>query len=116
MALKRAGISDIADQRVDKLSGGQTQRVRFALAIAGDVELIVLDEPTTALAEGDSPLTQRERDALRASRDGATVAEIASALYQSEGTVRNYLSACIQKTSGRNRADALRIANERGWL
>jgi ABC-2 type transport system ATP-binding protein len=47
--LKRAGIASIAEQRVDKLSGGQTQRVRFALAIAGDVELIVLDEPTTAM-------------------------------------------------------------------
>jgi ABC-2 type transport system ATP-binding protein len=47
--LKRAGIADIADQRVDRLSGGQTQRVRFALAICGDVELIVLDEPTTAM-------------------------------------------------------------------
>jgi ABC-2 type transport system ATP-binding protein len=47
--LKRAGIADVADQRVDKLSGGQTQRVRFALAICGDVELIVLDEPTTAM-------------------------------------------------------------------
>ncbi len=47
--MKRAGIADIADQRVDRLSGGQTQRVRFALAIAGDCELIVLDEPTTAM-------------------------------------------------------------------
>jgi ABC-2 type transport system ATP-binding protein len=47
--LKRAGIADIAEQRVDRLSGGQTQRVRFALAICGDVELIVLDEPTTAM-------------------------------------------------------------------
>jgi len=47
--MKRAGISDIAEQRVDRLSGGQTQRVRFALAIAGESELIVLDEPTTAM-------------------------------------------------------------------
>jgi ABC-2 type transport system ATP-binding protein len=47
--LKRAGIDSFADQRVDRLSGGQTQRVRFALAIAGDSELIVLDEPTTAM-------------------------------------------------------------------
>jgi ABC-2 type transport system ATP-binding protein len=47
--LRRAGIADIADRRVDKLSGGQTQRVRFALAIVGESDLIVLDEPTTAM-------------------------------------------------------------------
>jgi ABC-2 type transport system ATP-binding protein len=47
--MNRAGITEIAEQRVDRLSGGQTQRVRFALAIAGESELIVLDEPTTAM-------------------------------------------------------------------
>jgi ABC-2 type transport system ATP-binding protein len=49
ITLKRAGIAAFADQRVDRLSGGQTQRVRFALAICGKSELIVLDEPTTAM-------------------------------------------------------------------
>ncbi len=49
VTLKRAGIAQIADQRVDRLSGGQTQRVRFALAICGQSELLVLDEPTTAM-------------------------------------------------------------------
>ncbi len=47
--LKRAGIAEIAEQRVDRLSGGQSQRVRFALAIVGESELIVLDEPTTSM-------------------------------------------------------------------
>ena len=47
--MRRAGITEFANQRVDKLSGGQTQRVRFALAIVGDCDLIVLDEPTTAM-------------------------------------------------------------------
>jgi ABC-2 type transport system ATP-binding protein len=47
--LRRAGITQFAGQRVDRLSGGQTQRVRFALAIVGEVDLIVLDEPTTAM-------------------------------------------------------------------
>lgn len=47
--LARAGIAQIADRKVDKISGGQAQRVRFALATAGDSDLIVLDEPTTGM-------------------------------------------------------------------
>ncbi|MEU8637176.1 response regulator transcription factor [Amycolatopsis sp. NPDC048633] len=68
------------------------------------------------LAAGESPLTARERDVLITARTGATVAEIASRLYLSEGTVRNYVSAAITKTGARNRVEAVRIADERGWL
>jgi two-component system, NarL family, response regulator DesR len=74
------------------------------------------DLAAAALSAGASPLTPRERDVLAASQDGATIAEIAGTLYLSEGTVRNYLSACIQKTGARNRTEALRLAEERGWL
>ncbi|MCX5399507.1 DNA-binding response regulator [Streptomyces sp. NBC_00102] len=69
-----------------------------------------------ALAEGANPLTERERDVLRAAADGSTNAEIARALHLSHGTVRNYLSTAIQKTAARNRADAVRIAADKGWL
>ncbi|MEU2924922.1 ABC transporter ATP-binding protein [Streptomyces sp. NPDC007251] len=48
-ALDLAGIADLAGRRVDRLSGGQVQRVRFAVALCGDPALLVLDEPTAAL-------------------------------------------------------------------
>ena len=68
------------------------------------------------LAGGVSPLTARDRDVLVAARDGTTVADIAGRLFLSEGTVRNYLSAAIAKTGVRNRVEAVRVADERGWL
>jgi two-component system, NarL family, response regulator DesR len=69
-----------------------------------------------AIADGVSPLTEREHDVLAAAREQATAAEIAARLYLSEGTVRNYLSAAIRKLDARNRAEAVRIADEKGWL
>jgi two-component system response regulator DesR len=68
------------------------------------------------LATGESPLTPRETDVLRAARDGGTVADLAADLRLSEGTVRNHLSAAIGKTGARTRAEAVRLAEERGWL
>jgi two-component system, NarL family, response regulator DesR len=82
------------------------------------VGLRVVD-PTLAadsMATGDSPLTSRETDVLRAARGGATVAAIAVRLVLSEGTVRNHLSNAIGKTGASTRAEAARIATEYGWL
>jgi two-component system response regulator DesR len=53
---------------------------------------------------------------LAASRDYTTVAELADALYLSHGTVRNHLSSVMQKLDARNRGEAVRTAEERGWL
>jgi two-component system response regulator DesR len=69
-----------------------------------------------SLAQGDSPLTEREADVLRAARDGGTVADIARELHLSEGTVRNHLSSAIGKTGARTRAEAVRLAVNNGWL
>jgi two-component system response regulator DesR len=70
----------------------------------------------TALSEGDNPLTAREREVLAAASDGVTVADIAARLSISEGTVRNHLSVAIQKVGGRNRFEAARLAEQKGWL
>ncbi|GCD38121.1 DNA-binding response regulator [Streptomyces chrestomyceticus JCM 4735] len=69
-----------------------------------------------ALSAGPNPLTQRERDVLTASVDGATVADIAGKLHLSQATVRNYLSGAIGKTGTRNRMEAARTARQNGWL
>jgi two-component system, NarL family, response regulator DesR len=69
-----------------------------------------------ALAAGPDPLTDRERDVLRESAGGATVADIAARLHLSESTVRNYLSAAITKTGTRNRIEAVGVAQSHGWL
>jgi len=69
-----------------------------------------------ALTEGNSPLTSREREALTVALSGANLADIATQLSLSEGTVRNHLSIAIQKLGARNRTDAARLAEQKGWL
>jgi two-component system response regulator DesR len=69
-----------------------------------------------ALSEGESPLTEREREVLSATLVHGTVAELATALHLSQGTVRNHLSAAIQKLGVRTRGEAVRVAEDRGWL
>jgi two-component system response regulator DesR len=71
---------------------------------------------TQALSASANPLTDRERDVLAASVDGATIADIATSLHLSQSTVRNYLSSAIGKTATRNRIEAFSLARDRGWL
>ena len=101
----------VKDSPADKL-------VRTIRDVLAGQRVIDPDLAAAALAEGASPLTPREKDVLAAAavEEGATLAQIAAALYLSEGTVRNYLSSCIQKTGARNRAEAVRIAQAHGWL
>jgi two-component system, NarL family, response regulator DesR len=101
----------VKDSPADKL-------VRTIRDVLAGQRVIDPDLAAAALAAGASPLTPRERDVLAAAarEEGATLAKLASALFLSEGTVRNYLSSCIQKTGARNRAEAIRIAQAHGWL
>ena len=99
--LKESRAADVASV-VRKVHAGE-RIVDHELAVA-------------ALREGTDPLTPREREVLRAARDHATIAAVAAHLYLSEGTVRNYLSAVIQKLGARNRAEAIATAELKGWL
>ncbi|KOX17729.1 response regulator transcription factor [Nocardiopsis sp. NRRL B-16309] len=74
------------------------------------------DLAAAAMVGGESPLTDREAEVLRAASDGATVARIAASLHLTEGTVRNYMSNAIGKTGADNRLSAIRTAQDMGWL
>lgn len=86
--------------------------VRGERVIDRELALAAWDTP----ASGVNPLTQREAEVLRLAGAGATVDEIATELFLSSGTVRNYLSSCVTKLQARNRLDAVRLATEAGWL
>jgi two-component system response regulator DesR len=64
----------------------------------------------------EKKVSTRELEVLGLAAEGESVAEIASRLYLSLGTVRNHLSSVITKTGARNRIDAIRIARKDGWL
>jgi two-component system, NarL family, response regulator DesR len=69
-----------------------------------------------ALSQGENPLTSREQEVLAAARSHGTVAELAAALHLSPGTTRNHLSSIIRKLDVHSRMEAIRVAEERGWL
>lgn len=71
---------------------------------------------TESLVDGANPLTEREREVLAVALRGGTVAAIAAVVHLSQGTVRNHLSSAIGKTGTSTRAEAARVAQDRGWL
>jgi len=89
--------------------------VAIRRVVAGE-RVVDPDLALSALSDGDNPLTGRERDVLRVSLDGASIADIALQLYLSEGTVRNHISAAIQKLNAHNRTEAAQAAKDKGWL
>jgi len=99
--LKNAPVADFA-RNIRRIMAGE--------------RLLDPDLVAASVVEGRSPLTDREREVLRASGSNATVVELADELHLSPGTVRNHLSSVIQKLGARNRADAVRIAESKGWI
>jgi len=112
--LRRAMASGVVGFLVKEAPAAQLA-VAIRRAMAGE-RVVDPALATAALSEGDSPLTERERDVLAATARGQSIAEIARTLYLTEGTVRNYLSEAIQKLGAQNRVEAARIAERQGWL
>ena len=82
--------------------------------IAGKV--VISTELALMALDDNNPLSEKEMSALKLASEGMKTHDIASALFLSEGTVRNYLSEAISKLNATNRIDAARIAQQKGWL
>jgi two-component system, NarL family, response regulator DesR len=89
---------------------------RAVRQVAAGQRAIDLELLAAALEVGESPLTARETDVLRAAESGMSTEQIAQALYLSPTTVRNYVSKAINKIGGKNRIHAIRLARDAGWL
>lgn len=78
----------------------------------------VIDPQLALMAwdSGENPLSNREAEVLRLTGQGENPEEIAKKLFLSPGTIRNYLTTSVTKLNARNKIDALRIAEEMGWL
>ena len=84
--------------------------------LAGGEPVLDPELAVVALRSGDTVLTDRECDVLRLAALGSTAKEIATSLCLSTGTVRNYLSKILNKLSARTRIEAIRIAQDSGWI
>lgn len=84
--------------------------------LADGAPVIGADVALATLRADRNPLTGREREVLGLMLTGASTQEVADVLYLQVGTVRNYVSSAIAKIGARTRIDAIRIAQEAGWI
>ncbi|GAB2555176.1 response regulator transcription factor [Kribbella endophytica] len=92
------------------------QFVQAVRDVAKGLPVVDVRLAVAALRAGDNPLTDRECEVLRQVTTGATAQEVARTLSLSAGTVRNYLSRILAKTGARSRIEAIRKAQDAGWI
>ena len=112
--LRRALAAGVAGFLPKETPAGEL--VAAVRRVAAGEKVIDPNLAVAALEVADSPLSPREVEVLRRFADGAGPTEIATAMFLSYGTVRNYLASAVTKLGARNRVDAVRIAAEAGWL
>lgn len=98
------------------LKDAPAEELAIALRQVANGKRVVDPELALESLDATDPLTERERQALRAAAEGKSTQQIAAQLFLSEGTIRNYLSEAISKLNAANRIDAARIARQKGWL
>jgi two-component system response regulator DesR len=92
------------------------QLIHTVRLVAAGNRVIDPELALAALEIAPSPLSPKEAEVLKRFATGADLTDIATDLFLSYGTVRNYLASAVTKLNARNRVDAVRIATEAGWL
>jgi len=107
----RANVSGylLKDEPIEELHTAIRKVLRGKKVISPQLAISILDYSA-------NPLSEREQEVLRLARTGISTKEIANSLYLTEGTVRNYLSSAIQKLDVDTRQNAVKIAEEKGWI
>jgi two-component system response regulator DesR len=109
MASQQPGLSFLAKD-------GPPERLVAAVRKVASGEPMLDPELVVSALRTNSPLTPRESQVLSVAAEGVPVQEVAERLELSAGTVRNHLSRVIGKTGARTRIEAVRIAQEAGWI
>ncbi|MDT3428185.1 two-component system response regulator DesR [Paenibacillus forsythiae] len=106
----KAGVQGylLKDEPVDKLAEAIRRVMNGRREVSPELIFGSLQE--------ENPLTPRERDVLKLAGDGQTANEIAASLHLSHGTVRNYISEILNKLEVKSRIEAVRLAEDKGWL
>jgi len=89
---------------------------RLVRAVAAGQRVVDAAAAVAALSPPAGPLTDRELEVLRIAAEGVPLKEIARRLFLAHGTVRNHMSVILRKTGARNRLEAVRRAQQAGWL
>ncbi len=98
-----------SESSVDALIEGVRKMARGETVLDGELA-------RAALVAVSNPLTEREREVIQLAEAGLTARDIAAKLFLSPGTVRNHVSRVMSKTGARTRIEAIRVAQEQGWI
>lgn len=106
----KAGIQGylLKDEPVDKLAEAIRRVMQGHREVSPELVFGSLRE--------ENPLSEREREILKLAGAGQSAGEIASGLHLSYGTVRNYISEILSKLEVKSRIEAVRLAEEKGWI
>lgn len=107
---RNAGISGYL------LKDSSSEELTFAIRSIMDGRKVYAPELIDMVYSEENPLTEREEEVMKMIADGKNTKEIASQLYLSNGTVRNYVSSIMDKLQVSNRIEAVSRLREKGWF